>query len=532
LALDAIIIADSGIDSLSGTNPLKLKIDGRTTNIQTVLNFVQNNGKIVPPIEGDNIMSWASAPKLNGIYLFSYLKENGFNVSLINNFEEEKKKFIELLDEKPLSIIISTPFINSKKVLLELVKEIRTIAPNIKVITGGSFIYYSYLLKQRACEAEYETDVAKEDFLFLNVNNEPDVDLYILSPRGENVLCELLNKIKRNQSIESLPNTAYLKDGKYQFTERIDDASNMPLPKIDWDSLPDSIFQTGVMSLQASNGCPYNCTFCNFTKDRRTIFLKPINKIVAEIKAVEKRGIKYIWFVDDNFRLGKDDLDKVCQRFIEEDIQVKWMSFIRASALRNTDISLLKKAGCLEVQIGLESGDPRILKNMNKKVDPGTYKSVIKKLLENGINVSCYFISGFPGETEESAQKTRDFIKSIEYPELPGTLSWSIYPFFLSPLSPIYEPKMRKKYGLSGYMSKWNHKTMNNSEAKNQVLKTFFSQENSGPIYREDNLDILNSLKTNKKKDFFAKRYFLSKKSMKGKLEKETILNTFNQLFS
>jgi hypothetical protein len=68
LALDAIIIADSGIDSLSGTNPLKLKIDGKIADIQTVLNFVKNNGQIVHPIEGDRVMSWASAPKLNGIY--------------------------------------------------------------------------------------------------------------------------------------------------------------------------------------------------------------------------------------------------------------------------------------------------------------------------------------------------------------------------------------------------------------------------------------------------------------------------------
>ena len=528
--LDAVIIADSGLDSLSGTNPLKLKVDGRIADIQTVLNFVKNNGRIVHPIDGDSVMSWASAPKLNGIYLFSYLRQNGFNVSLINNYVDEKDRFIELLKGKPSAIIISTPFIFFKKALNELVKDIRILAPEIYLIVGGSFVYYSYLLKQRVHEPDYETDAAKEDFLFLDVNEEPDVDLYIISPRGENTLCEAIYRIKQDQTVESLQNSAYLKDGKYQFTERIDDVTDVPFPKIDWDSLPDSVFQTGVIPLQASNGCPYNCTFCNFTKDRRFVFVKPLDQLIGEIKAVEKRGIKYAWFVDDNFRLGKDDLNEVCQRFIDEEIQVKWMCFIRASTLRNADIELLKQAGCVEVQIGLESGDPEILKNMNKQVDIETYKSVIKKLLENGINVSCYFISGFPGETEESAQRTREFIKSIEHPELPGILSWSIYPFILSPLSPIYEPEMRKKYGLHGYLNKWFHNTMNYKNAKKQILKTYTEISNSGPIYREDNLLLLTGTIGKNKKKFYSIRNQLAKSQMRGDLGSLNILDGFRYI--
>jgi radical SAM superfamily enzyme YgiQ (UPF0313 family) len=412
-----------------------------------------------------------------------------------------------------------------------LVKDIRTLAPEIKIIAGGSFVYYSYLLKQRVHEPEYETDAAKEDFLFLDVNEEPGIDLYIVSPRGEMILCESIDKIKQGQSVELLPNSAYLKDEKYHFTERIDDISDAPIPSIDWDSLPNAIFQTGVIPLQASRGCPYKCSFCNFTKEPRSVFVKPIDQIVREIKAVEKRGIKYVWFVDDNFRLGKDDLDEICQHFFDEDIKVKWMSFIRASALRNINIALLKKAGCIEVQLGLESGDTQILENMNKQVDPETYKSVIKKLLENGINVSCYFISGFPGETEESAQRTRNFIKSIEYSDLPGILSWSIYPFILSPLSPIYEPEMRREYSLNGYLKKWKHRTMDYAEAKNQVAKTFLSLECSVPIYREDNLELISSLKDEKKKRFYRKRYELSKKSMKDLFSSESISKTFNNVF-
>ena len=282
--------------------------------------------------------------------------------------------------------------------------------------------------------------------------------------------------------------------------------------------------------MQASNGCPYHCGFCNFTKDRRLTWIKPAKQIVAEMKAVRKRGARYVWYVDDNFRLGKKDLEEVCLRLKAESLDLNWMTFVRASTLENVDLELLRQAGCIEVQLGLESADPQILKNMNKKVSPKLYDRVLRNLLSAGINCSCYFIFGFPGETEESAQHTRDFIKSHDYPQYEGNLSWSIFPFILAPLSPIYEPKERKKYNLSGYLYQWQHGTMNSEQARDQVLKTFYEINNSGPIYRGDNQDIFRRLGPFVRKKFEAKRHQLSKMALKGKLEKETILQSFRQI--
>ncbi len=188
-------------------------------------------------------------------------------------------------------------------------------------------------------------------------------------------------------------------------------------------------FQFCVIPLQASSGCPYRCAFCNFVKNRKLTNIKPLNRLVSELKAVSKRGARYVWFIDDNFRLGKHDLNAVCQQLIDEEISVRWMTFIRASALRDVDAQLLRKAGCFEVQLGLESADPQVLVNMNKKATPALYSSVVSKLLSAGINCSCYFIFGFPGETNESVKRTRDFILEHQFPELRGIC---LGPFFLS----------------------------------------------------------------------------------------------------
>ena len=530
MALDAIIIADSGSDSLSGTNPLKLKIENREATIQVVQNLVANDGRLQLPVQGDGMASWNSARKLNGIYLTNFLMTNNFNVELINSFYSEKDRFNKLLSNNPKAVIISTTFIPGKQTFAKLVSDIRSLAPDVTIIAGGPLLYMSYLMLKRRQDLDYDTHSAKSDFLFLEVDNEPAVDLYIISVCGEQTLCDVLDRVRNNRGYDDIPNLARLVGSTYFFSKQIDDPPNFEDTPVCWSEMPDSIYDSGVVPMQASAGCPYQCSFCNFTKDRRLTWIKPIDRLVGEMKAVKKRGARYVWFVDDNFRLGKEDLGKVCDRFIDENLDLKWMTFIRASTLETIDPEMLRKAGCYEVQLGLESADNQILLNMNKKATPELYKKVLKKLISAGINCSCYYIFGFPGETEESAQRTRDFIKQFDYTPYEGSLYWSMFPFILSPLSPIYEPKARQQFGITGYLHEWRHATMNSDQAKDQVLKTFLEIDTSGPIYRGDNLDLLCDLGPTLRKKFESTRHQLSKLALTGKLENASIYKAFKEI--
>jgi len=527
LTLDAIIIADSGSDSLSGTNPLKLKIEDRIADIQVVKNFLAHGGKIQAPIQGDRVASWSSAPRLNGIYLANYLISNNFSAELIDSFYSEKDRFHRLLANNPKAVIISTTFIPGKQSFAKLVSDIRDLAPDVPIIAGGPLLYMSYLMLQRSQEPDYDTHSAKNEFLFLEIKNEPAVDLYIISVRGERILRDVLDRIRNNKAYEDIPNSARLVGNTYSFSRRVDESSNLEGTPISWSDLPDAIYDSGVVPMQASTGCPYHCSFCNFTKDRRLTWIKPIDHLVAEMKAVKKRGARYVWFVDDNFRLGKGDLEAVCSRFIEENLELNWMTFIRASTLDNIDPKLLSRAGCIEVQLGLESADRQVLKNMSKEATPELYERVLKRLISEGINCSCYYIFGFPGETEDSAQRTRDFIKRFDSAQYDGSIYWSMFPFLLSPLSPIYEPQARQKFGLTGYLHKWQHATMNSDQARDQVLKTFLAIENSGPIYRGENQEFLRDLGPALRKKFESTRHQISKLALTGALEPAALYKTF-----
>jgi p-methyltransferase len=515
---------------MSSTNPLRLTLDGRIANIQVVQNYLNHGGRVQPPVEGDDQMSWESAPKLNGIYLFNYLTKKNYQVALINAFNKEKDRFKQLLDRQPQMVIISTTFIPGKRSLIKLVDDIRKLVPDVSIIAGGALVYASYLMLKRSQEPDYDTRSAVNDFLFLGTDNEPAIDLYIISLCGEQLLCNILDRYRQKRGIDDMPNCARLIKNEYHFTERTEDIPSSEYLPIDWRALPNDFFKYGVIPMQASNGCRYNCTFCNFTKDRRLTWVKSAERLVAEMKAVQERGARYVWFVDDNFRLGKGDLEAVCQRFIDEGLKLKWMTFIRAGTLDHVDAELLRQAGCIEVQLGLESADALVLKNMNKMALPELYGRILRKLLGSGINCSCYFIFGFPGETEESAKHTRDFIKSFDDQHFDGSLSWSMFPFTLIPLSPIYEPGARQKYGISGYLHEWQHATMNSDQARDQLFRTFLAIENSGPIYRGDNQEIFRRLGPSVRKKFEATRHKLSKMALTGNLEKESIFQSFRQV--
>ncbi len=531
MSLDAIIVAEAGEPGSADIIHERLRLDGKVATVQVIKNYLAHQGRTVPPVEGSGIMNWGAAYRLNGIYLRSYLLKEGLHVQLIDRYFKEKGAFREMLAENPRAVVISTTFIRNKQTLHRLVEDIRDQAPDVYIIAGGPFVNLSYRMLQRSSEPDYETRMAEDDFLFFQ-NEQPRVDLYITGLQGEDILLAALKRIRLNRPVDELPNTVRLEEGAYSFSEQKNYIFDNLNTSIDWQSLPEKIFRPGVIPLQTSKGCPFKCAFCNFTKDRRLMFIKDLDMLLAELKVVSARGVRFVRFTDDNFRHGRGNLNTLSRRMIEENISLKWMTMVRASALEGVDFELLKESGCIEVLLGLESADPQILKNMNKKADAKLYAGVVKRLLAAGIDVSCYFLFGFPGETPETVQRTLDFIRRIEYPELPGTLSWALFPFSLAPLSPVYEPEMRRQYDLTGYMDHWQHRTMASKDVMGHIKGVFGALDHSCPMYRNDNLQMLHDdLSPARRKRLFLARHRLAKRAMGETLSRREIMETFTFAF-
>jgi p-methyltransferase len=131
----------------------------------------------------------------------------------------------------------------------------------------------------------------------------------------------------------------------------------------------------------------------------------------------------------------------------------------------------MARSGCKGVFLGIESGSPAILKNMNKAATVEKYVKGIRWLRECGILTFGSFIVGFPGETAETIEETASFIRETA-PTYYRAQMW-----YCEPGTPI--ERERGKYQITGQGFMWKHSTMESMEAMDHIERMFLSLKES-----------------------------------------------------
>jgi anaerobic magnesium-protoporphyrin IX monomethyl ester cyclase len=189
-------------------------------------------------------------------------------------------------------------------------------------------------------------------------------------------------------------------------------------------------FSTNVV---ASRGCPYRCNWCAKPISGNKFQLRPAELVAAEIcELKEVHGAEHIWFGDDIFALDLRWMKQFADAIELWDCALPFKIQSRADLMSEETVASLKRAGCAEVWMGVESGSQRVLDAMDKGLRVGEIKVARERLADAGIR-ACYFLQfGYPGEHWEDIQKTIELVRStrpddigvsFSYP-LPGT------PFF------------------------------------------------------------------------------------------------------
>lgn len=165
-------------------------------------------------------------------------------------------------------------------------------------------------------------------------------------------------------------------------------------------------------NIVTSRGCVYNCTFCAAARSLNKDY--PVRErsevsIISELKNIAENypTVNSIRVLDDLFLKSKNSVQKAIKVFSPFSFQ--WRSMAHVQTFRNVDDQLmnqLRDSGCFEVFVGIESGSPRILDQINKTKDIPTIIGNLTKVFKAGINMKGYFIYGFPGETEKDMQET------------------------------------------------------------------------------------------------------------------------------
>ena len=113
-------------------------------------------------------------------------------------------------------------------------------------------------------------------------------------------------------------------------------------------------------------------------------------------------------FADEIFLFDNNRTRELLELFIKHDFprQLKWSALTRANFVSPELIRLAKRAGCVRLEMGVESGDDEILANINKGITVEVVKRAISIIKQAGISLGTYYILGHPGETVKSVKKT------------------------------------------------------------------------------------------------------------------------------
>jgi radical SAM superfamily enzyme YgiQ (UPF0313 family) len=238
---------------------------------------------------------------------------------------------------------------------------------------------------------------------------------YILLYEGEYVVTDLFNCIKTHGNIFDVPSCIHYSNGKIivnKIDTRTVDVENGFTPDFRSYNLKQYCSPFTILPYFIERGCYWKkCTFCDHDFGYNDCYrIKTISKIIADIKEyINLYDAKYVHFVDE--AIPPAFIEKMCNAFIENNIQIKWFTCIKASKKFNKELcELMKKAGCVFVSIGIESCCQSVLDKMNKGIVIEDIETTLKYMHKAKIWTHSFMINDFEGETYKDKWETFGYI--------------------------------------------------------------------------------------------------------------------------
>lgn len=336
----------------------------------------------------------------NLLILASQLRNLGHNISFIDaNGLNLTYKYIEHhLSQNSYECIIfafNSLIINHELIICKLVKKI-----NPKSITIG----FSWYLRNSAHEI-----LKYFKYLDIQIIDNP---VFVIE--------ELIQIIESKGNLEKIEGIAYrdeiqeIKINPHKFNTLSFD--QLPIPAYD---LLESFKPYHIISplmnpyalVYTGEGCPYGCTYCTVANTKYNG--KSVDKILEELRYLKKIAkIRYVWFYDEVFTINRNRSIDLFNEMIRENLKIKWFCDTRADLVDQELLELMRKAGCIGIAYGIESGSQKILDTMNKGITIKQIKQSLKLTRKINIPYQMNLILGYPGETLETLQETEKLIKN------------------------------------------------------------------------------------------------------------------------
>jgi radical SAM superfamily enzyme YgiQ (UPF0313 family) len=267
---------------------------------------------------------------------------------------------------------------------------------------------------------------------------------YLVIGEGENTMLEMARAGFRD--VGNIPGIAYRgSDGKGVCSaqrELIKDLDSLPFPA--YHLLPDfprlyrlplfSYSKSPNTSMISSRGCPYACSYCDRSVFSRGFRFNSPEYILEHVAMLSRDyGIRHVFFYDDLFTFDRKRVAEFCDLKATKGIKVSYNCIARLEHVDAELLALLKGSGCWQVNFGIESGDPEILKKHRTFYGLDEVGRKLLMVKQAGMRVKGLFMVGLPGEDEAAIRRTIDYALTLPLDEINVT---KFTPF---PGAPVYK---------------------------------------------------------------------------------------------
>lgn len=287
--------------------------------------------------------------------------------------------------------------------LLDIAKEIKQQLPNLVIIAGG---------------AEATADQA-------NLSRLAEID-HVISGEGESELIRYFSFLD-HQSFNTPHSSDFLPNLK-----------TLPSPYL---SKTLELSKTGEVLWELSRGCPFNCAFCFESRGNHQVRYFDMGRIETELELFEEHEIEQIFVLDPTFNFDRERAKDLLHLFAEKAPQILYLLEIRAEFVDKEMAALFAAINC-SLQIGLQSSNPEVLKNINRKMNPQVFRDKILLLHQAGAVYGFDLIYGLPGDCISSFRESVNFAMEM----VPNQLE--IFPLAVLPGTELRETaeKFNLKY--------------------------------------------------------------------------------------
>lgn len=246
----------------------------------------------------------------------------------------------------------------------------------------------------------------------------PSLDALICG-EGETAMAAYTEAVLHRKPLSTVPSLIY-RDG-------VEIKKNARAPLIeDLDGIPaidHSILgtQLQVLNVTTGRGCPFGCAFCFQAIHGRRYRYRSAEKVVEEItQNLERFNLKTFSITDDTFVAHPERAMKICNLLIDykersgRDFKFYCEGRVDIFARHPELLPLLKKAGLIRLQIGIESGTQEIINTYQKGITLSQVEKFVKEVRDLGdISLVGHFIIGGAFETRQTVERSIDFARAL-----------------------------------------------------------------------------------------------------------------------